>query len=213
MSESTPNKDMPVIDTSAEAHTSQASSDSDIPVENNDEIAAPEMSPEMQALTDEIVDIRRLAENAEKNQTLMMSKINDIQQEVAGHRAEVSQQSAKVRMKIMQNTIRLADLSRQLALMAQPAVGPAPVQMASPEPAPPAAQQLPAVQPPAAQHLPVVQVEAQDLNPPPPVLELVVPAPQPVADEAQILLEDLLDQPDSDEEEAAVGRRRGSRRQ
>ena len=33
MSESTPNKDMPVIDTSAEAHTSQASSDADIPVE------------------------------------------------------------------------------------------------------------------------------------------------------------------------------------
>ena len=55
MSESTPNKDMPVIDTSAEAHTSQASSDAEIPVENNDEIAAPEMSPEMQALTDEIV--------------------------------------------------------------------------------------------------------------------------------------------------------------
>ena len=55
MSESTPNKDMPVIDTSAEAHTSQAPSDADIPVENNDDIAAPEMSPEMQALTDEIV--------------------------------------------------------------------------------------------------------------------------------------------------------------
>ena len=55
MSESTPKKDMPVIDTSAEAHTSQASSDADIPVENNDDIAAPEMSPEMQALTDEIV--------------------------------------------------------------------------------------------------------------------------------------------------------------
>ena len=55
MSESTPNKDMPVIDTSAEAHTSQASSDADIPVENNDEIAATEMSPEMEALTDEIV--------------------------------------------------------------------------------------------------------------------------------------------------------------
>ena len=55
MSESTSNKDMPVIDTSAEAHTSQASSDADIPLENNDKIAAPEMSPEMQALTDEIV--------------------------------------------------------------------------------------------------------------------------------------------------------------
>ncbi|MEC7091856.1 MAG: iron-sulfur cluster assembly protein, partial [Pseudomonadota bacterium] len=55
MSESTPNKDMPVIDTSAEAHSSQVSSDADILVENNDEIAAPEMSPEMQALTDEIV--------------------------------------------------------------------------------------------------------------------------------------------------------------
>lgn len=56
MSESTQDKDMPVIDTSAEAQVAQTPSDSvEKPAESNDETAAPEISPEMQALTDEIV--------------------------------------------------------------------------------------------------------------------------------------------------------------
>ena len=56
MSESTQDKDMPVIDTSAEAQVAQTPSDADdVPAESIDETATPEISPEMQALTEEIV--------------------------------------------------------------------------------------------------------------------------------------------------------------
>ena len=56
MSESTHDKDMPVIDTSAEAQVAQTPSDvAEVPAESDDETATPEISPEMQALTDEIV--------------------------------------------------------------------------------------------------------------------------------------------------------------
>lgn len=56
MSESTQDKDMPVIDTSAEAQVAQTPSDAvGVPAESDDESATPEISLEMQALTDEIV--------------------------------------------------------------------------------------------------------------------------------------------------------------
>ena len=61
MSESTPDKEMPVIDTSPEiskdisGNLADDASVSDAPAESAEQPAASEMSPEMHALTDEVV--------------------------------------------------------------------------------------------------------------------------------------------------------------